>query len=380
MCSSCRCSKARSRPHLLEGLGEATVAGRHSAPSSAKEFQAKPYELFILPVVSGWRAARVALIGCGRTDDASSSGCVGWPAPRRWPPGSGASGASRSSIADWRVAPTRPRRSRRDSSWRATAATATRAASGAVRRRSSAVVVETVAPATRRHSSSAVERGRILGESCNIARDLCNEPSNVLTPSVFADRAAAIGRERRARRSQILDEDELARLGMGLLLGVGRGSAEPPRMIVLRHDPPGAPAAPVLGLVGKGITFDTGGISIKPADGMEKMKDDMAGGAAVDLRDARDRAAEGAHPRHRRRPGGREHAGRPGDQAGRRADRRQREDRRGHQHRRRGPADPRRRSLVRAAARRHAPGRRRDAHRRLRRRARPGCVGALRSA
>ncbi len=68
---------------------------------------------------------------------------------------------------------------------------------------------------------------------------------------------------------------------MGLLLGVARGSAEPPRVIVLRHEPPGAPAAPVLGLVGKGITFDTGGISIKPADGMERMKDDMAGGAAV---------------------------------------------------------------------------------------------------
>jgi leucyl aminopeptidase len=68
---------------------------------------------------------------------------------------------------------------------------------------------------------------------------------------------------------------------MGLLLGVARGSAEPPRVIVLRHEPPGAPATPVLGLVGKGITFDTGGISIKPAEGMDRMKDDMAGGAAV---------------------------------------------------------------------------------------------------
>ena len=68
---------------------------------------------------------------------------------------------------------------------------------------------------------------------------------------------------------------------MGLLLGVARGSAEPPRLIVFRHDPPGAPETPVLGLVGKGITFDTGGISIKPAEKMEQMKDDMAGGAAV---------------------------------------------------------------------------------------------------
>ena len=68
---------------------------------------------------------------------------------------------------------------------------------------------------------------------------------------------------------------------MGLLLGVARGSSEPPRLMVFRHEPPGAAPGPVLGLVGKGITFDTGGISIKPADGMERMKDDMAGGAAV---------------------------------------------------------------------------------------------------
>jgi leucyl aminopeptidase len=73
----------------------------------------------------------------------------------------------------------------------------------------------------------------------------------------------------------------IAQLGMGLLLGVARGSSEPPRVIVFRHNPPGAPAGPVLGLVGKGITFDTGGISIKAAEGMERMKDDMAGGAAV---------------------------------------------------------------------------------------------------
>jgi leucyl aminopeptidase len=68
---------------------------------------------------------------------------------------------------------------------------------------------------------------------------------------------------------------------MGLLMGVARGSVEPPRVLVMKHEPAGAPAAPVLGLVGKGITFDTGGISIKPAEGMDRMKDDMAGGAAV---------------------------------------------------------------------------------------------------
>lgn len=131
-----------------------------------------------------------------------------------------------------------------------------------------------------RECETALERGRILGESSNLARALSNEPSNVLTPRVFAERAAAIARAG-GISAEILDEEAIHGLKMGLLLGVARGSVEPPRVIVLRHDPPGAPSTPVLGLVGKGITFDTGGISIKPADGMERMKDDMAGGAAV---------------------------------------------------------------------------------------------------
>src|SRR5205814_5126250 len=112
------------------------------------------------------------------------------------------------------------------------------------------------------------------------ARDLANEPGNVLPPREFARRATALASEV-GIKTEILDEKQIEALGMGLLLGVARGSVEPPRLMVFRHDPPGAPATPVLGLVGKGITFDTGGISIKPADGMEKMKDDMAGGAAV---------------------------------------------------------------------------------------------------
>ena len=105
---------------------------------------------------------------------------------------------------------------------------------------------------------------------------------------------------------------------MGLLLGVARGSAEPPRLIVLRTIRRARPPTPVLGLVGKGITFDTGGISIKPADGMERMKDDMAGGAAVVVRDARASRCCSAPIRVIGVvPADREHAGRPRDQAGR---------------------------------------------------------------
>jgi leucyl aminopeptidase len=127
---------------------------------------------------------------------------------------------------------------------------------------------------------AAVERGRVLGECTNLARSMSNEPSNRLTPRGFAERAQAIARDA-GLSADILDEKRIAELNMGLLLGVARGSAEPPRLVLLRHEPKKAVKGPVLGLIGKGITFDTGGISIKPADNMDKMKDDMSGGAAV---------------------------------------------------------------------------------------------------
>jgi leucyl aminopeptidase len=128
--------------------------------------------------------------------------------------------------------------------------------------------------------AAALDRGRTLGECTNEARALSNEPGNALTPRAFADRAAALARGA-GLAVDVLDENRIAALNMGLLLGVSRGSQEPPRLVVLRHDPPDAVPGVVLGLVGKGITFDTGGISIKPAENMDKMKDDMAGGAAV---------------------------------------------------------------------------------------------------
>src|SRR5437773_4693970 len=139
------------------------------------------------------------------------------------------------------------------------------------------VVVEKTADS---RIAAAVNRGRILGDCSNLSRQLANEPGNTLTPREFARRAAAIASEGGVR-VEILDETKIGELGMGLLLGVARGSSEPPRVIVFRHDPPGAPATPVLGLVGKGITFDPGGISVTPDEGMERMKDDMAGCAAA---------------------------------------------------------------------------------------------------
>ncbi|HKY22776.1 MAG TPA: leucyl aminopeptidase [Vicinamibacterales bacterium] len=133
---------------------------------------------------------------------------------------------------------------------------------------------------SREAAGEAVRRGRVIGEHCNMARALDNEPGNALRPSVFAEGLAEIARAG-GLTAEVLDHHMLDSLGMGMLLGVGRGSYDPPRLVAIRYEPAGAPATPVLGLEGKGITFDTGGISIKPAADMDRMKDDMAGGAAV---------------------------------------------------------------------------------------------------
>ncbi|MFP5379112.1 MAG: leucyl aminopeptidase, partial [Vicinamibacteria bacterium] len=129
---------------------------------------------------------------------------------------------------------------------------------------------------------AAVEEGRVIGEAVNVARLLANEPANLLTPELLAERASTLLSDS-ALSVRILDHEAIAGLGMGLLMGVGQGSDHPPRLVVCEYRPEGAvdAAAPVLGLIGKGITFDTGGISIKPAEGLGRMKDDMAGAAAV---------------------------------------------------------------------------------------------------
>ena len=134
---------------------------------------------------------------------------------------------------------------------------------------------------SRADADRGLERGRILGESQNFARDLGNEPANHMTPRILASRAEAMAREANLA-VEILDEKKIEELKMGALLSVAQGSIEPPRLIVVTYTPEKLkPGAPVLGLVGKAITFDTGGISIKPANDMEKMKYDMCGGAAM---------------------------------------------------------------------------------------------------
>jgi leucyl aminopeptidase len=141
-----------------------------------------------------------------------------------------------------------------------------------------------IAPANtdKSKAEAAVTAAVAIGEAQNFTRDLVNEPSNRMTPTILADRARAMAKET-GLKCEVYSKDKLLELKMGSFWGVAKGSEEPPALIVLTYEPAQKPTdgAPVVGLVGKAITFDTGGISIKPADGMEKMKYDMAGGATM---------------------------------------------------------------------------------------------------
>ncbi|HVF89524.1 MAG TPA: leucyl aminopeptidase [Blastocatellia bacterium] len=151
-------------------------------------------------------------------------------------------------------------------------------------RRIDELIIVASVPGMEESLARGVERGRIIGEAVNFARELSNEPSSTLTPTELAERA----RETATRYGldiDVIDEARMKELGMGALLGVARGSDEPAKLIVLRYTPdeaePMGNDADVIAIVGKGITFDSGGISIKPAEGMEKMKYDMSGAAAA---------------------------------------------------------------------------------------------------
>ncbi|MEJ2110899.1 MAG: leucyl aminopeptidase [Acidobacteriota bacterium] len=128
-----------------------------------------------------------------------------------------------------------------------------------------------------------IRRGIVIGEATNFARTLVNEPSNIMTPTIFAERtleaATEVGLDCR-----VMEQAEMGSLGMNALLAVSRGSAQPPKMIILKTQAAarkGKDRKPLYALIGKGVTFDSGGISLKPAEKMEDMKGDMAGGAAV---------------------------------------------------------------------------------------------------
>ena len=148
-------------------------------------------------------------------------------------------------------------------------------------------------PAAARALAGAVERGAAWGEATCLARDLAMTPGQDLVPEDLAARASEIAKSIGAR-AEVLGVPQMERLGMGAILAVGRGSPHPPRFVVLDWDPGAAgrkpapragrlaaPGRPTIVIIGKGITFDTGGISLKPRENMHKMKYDMSGAAAV---------------------------------------------------------------------------------------------------
>lgn len=127
---------------------------------------------------------------------------------------------------------------------------------------------------------AGIDKGRILGEATNFARDLGNEPANVLTPTELAERAGAMA-DAVGLDFEVLAREQIEELGMGGLLAVASGSNRPPRFIIMRYNGDPDNESNNIALCGKGITFDSGGISIKAAEGMGAMKGDMAGGASV---------------------------------------------------------------------------------------------------
>lgn len=258
---------------------DAVVGGDWSRAVERGEFSHKPYSGIVARVARGWKASHVYFVGAGERHEADA---------RRWRRVAAACGyvarQRRVRSCAWVV-----RGNTEIGDAVAAAADGLRAAefepgsyktdTGAAPVHPAAVTI--VAPgADKAMVDAAIARGRIIGGAVNAARVFANEPANVLTPREFAARIATMARAA-GLAVDLLEADRIDALGMRLVQAVAQGSTEPPRVVVLRHDPPGAPETPVLALVGKGVTFDTGGISIKPAESMERMKHDMAGGAAV---------------------------------------------------------------------------------------------------
>jgi len=278
----------------LDGLADSSAAtgGEIARALASGEIRGRLYDLFVAPVTDArWRAKRIALVGAGRRDAFSGdvlrrlAATVGLAARQRRVTRVALVGRGVRGVADPYAGPLDPAEAGQGMAEGLTLAEfdvgsyKTQDPSPAALEQV-AIAVPGMPPAALEGMVRAVSRGRLLGDCSNLSRGLANEPGNTLTPREFAARAERIAGEAGVQ-VEILDERRIEELGMGLLLGVGRGSHEPPRLMAFRYEPAGAPAGPVLGLVGKGVTFDTGGISIKPAEGMERMKDDMAGGAAV---------------------------------------------------------------------------------------------------
>ncbi len=268
----------KEAPQLKLATGDSAVQSAASEILSSGEVGGKPFEINLLHNPAGLKAKRLLLISGGAAPKFSSydlrriAGAAARALKSRGirsfgfiaPPGIPPEEATRAIVEGALVGNFDPdyyRSDRKD-------------------QKIDALTIVAGGDANQAALEKAANEAQIIGDSQNFTRDLVNEPSNRMTPTILADRAKKMCQEV-GLKCEVYGADKIKEMKMGAFWGVAQGSDEPPALIVMRYEPAGAPAQPVLGLVGKGITFDTGGISIKPADGMEKMKYDMAGGATM---------------------------------------------------------------------------------------------------
>lgn len=240
--------------------------------SASGEFRGKAQELAIIPQPAGFKAKRLVLAGAGKDERFTA-------AEARRAAGSAVRCLKAKGLRNVAIAT----EAGHVSAVVEGAALAVWEADRHKSKKDDAKAIESltvVVPGGEATLESALHKGRVIAEGQNLARDLANEPGNLLPPRVLADRAAEMAAQF-GLGCEILDETQMREMGFGALLGVAQGSAEPPRLIVLRYQPANAVEGVHLGLIGKGVTFDTGGISIKASEGMEKMKYDMSGGAMM---------------------------------------------------------------------------------------------------
>ncbi|HEV7139374.1 MAG TPA: leucyl aminopeptidase [Steroidobacteraceae bacterium] len=265
---------------------DSACGGRLKKLLSRGDFPGKPAETLLIADLPGIGATRVLLTGLGAR---KSFGRKAWR--KAW--GAAVAALSRTAIESVALAIERPDPKELDDYYYGRAA-AEIATAGLYRindlksgKKPKAARLQRVAAGpVSKNAGAAVNRGLAHGAAiaaaCKIQRDLANLPGNVCTPTFLAEEARALAKRHRSLRVRVLDEPAIRREKMGCLLAVSQGSAQPPRFIVIEHGGSGKAAAadPVV-LVGKGVTFDTGGISLKDPPAMDEMKFDMSGAAAV---------------------------------------------------------------------------------------------------
>jgi len=264
----------------FEGAPRPDLAGVLAPYRASGEITGKPSELTLLHGVAGYKALRVIVAGLGKPEKLEVSAF--WKtvaAAARLVKGKGAKSLAVALEAGFDSAEyvSAAAQAVVEASWDPDVLKTSAGKDG------SRVIEQLVVSVPRVSAAleSALETGRIVGEAANLSRDISVEPPNKLTPMALAAHARAMSAAH-GLTCDVLDQDRMRQLGMGALLGVAQGSAEPPALIVMEYKPAKPDGSNTrLALVGKGVTFDTGGISIKPSESMEKMKYDMCGAAAV---------------------------------------------------------------------------------------------------